>query len=146
MKRRKVLVKEISEIIDDKFTFTKMDEKIIYQINDFFTTDIAEAVSILMFKVHEDDEVWQTKVTQINNIQPSKCLYWLTGGDIEWNRLNNFNERWSDCYKIFESEFGEIIIDIVNNSNTLGDIKRGLKERVNLLTIYEFSLATKIIQ
>lgn len=125
----------------------KGEKTLFYQIGDFITTDVAEAVSIMLSTPEIDAHIWNTKFNfDIEELEPKKCLYWLTGGDKEWIILENYKKPWIDCELDFQEKYGLLILDIVRNSKTLGDIKERFQKELNLLDLYEFSLSIDIIR
>ena len=42
--------------------------------------------------------IWNLKIDVIDyeKIEPSRCLFWLTGGHSEWNNLENYNKILTD--------------------------------------------------
>src|SRR5690606_21946004 len=97
---------------------------------------------MMRFKNKFNKDIWNIDVSGINyyDISPEKALYWLTGGENEWRDQNNFVKKWSECALDFEKKFGSILIDIINNSNSLKDIEDGFLEYLNMSILYEFAL------
>jgi hypothetical protein len=75
-----------------------------------------------------------------------KSLFWLTGGPNEWKSLDNYKKPWCDCYLDFQEEYGITIITLVEDSNTLGEIRDNFNKHLNLPTLYEFALSKKIVK
>lgn len=152
MKRKRiVLEKEVNEILNQKeyFKVLKKDDNYFFEIGLETTSDLAELVSILMRTTDYNDPIWKTVVDEkmINdNISPIKSLYWLTGGDLEWNSLNNYNKQWGECNFEFCNEFSDLIIDIVKSSKTLTDIRKLFIKNLNIPIIYEFALSKDLIR
>lgn len=151
MKKRKDLL----ERIGTKIIFTDKTRKISIEGNKWFfeigkelTTDIAEAVSLLIRECDDNDQIWQVELRNINteDITPEKSLYWLTGGYKEWKSLENYNRPWCDCYLEFQEEFGFAILSSVNKSKTLGDIREYFIENLNLPVLYDFALSKNLIR
>jgi hypothetical protein len=150
MKKKKVLLKnELSEIVfnDKKVIISKFTDKWFFEIGRDSTYDIAEAVSILIGKIDSSDSVWETKIEDITlcEITPEKSLFWLTGGFDEWERMENYKKPWHMCYLDFQEEFGEIIIEIVKNSETLGQIRDGFVSNMNLPILYDFAISRDLV-
>lgn len=152
MKRKKVL---LDERIGNKMIYSNDTIKISKEGNEWFfeigselTTDIAEAVSILMRKCDKNDKVWNIQIKDINTneITPSKSLFWLSGGPNEWKTLDNYKTPWCDCYIDFQEEYGITVITLVEDSNTLGEIRDSFNKNLNLPTLYEFALSRKIVR
>lgn len=114
---------------------------------DFLSDDYAESVAALMRlpKFFKEEYLWKIKIPNKYNIKTSKSLYWLTGGNSEWKENKNYKYDWEDVELIFNHKFEDMILDIIKESNTLGDIKRGFMSRLNLPIIYEFSLNNNLI-
>ena len=151
MKKRKDLLEKIGT----KTIFTDKTRKISIEGNKWFfeigkelTTDIAEAVSLLIRECDGNDQVWEVEIKEINteDITPEKSLYWLTGGYKEWKSLENYNRPWCDCYLEFQEEFGFTILNMVNRSKTLGDIREYFIENLNLPVLYDFALSKNLVR
>lgn len=151
MKKRKDLLEKTGT----KTIFTDKTRKISIEGNEWFfeigkevTTDIAEAVSILLRECDSNDQVWEVELRNKNtdDITPEKSLYWLTGGYKEWRSLENYNRPWCDCYLEFQQEFGLTIASIVRKSKTLGDIRKYFIEYLNLPILYDFALSKDLLR
>lgn len=122
--------------------------KYYFEIENNTTDDIAEAVSMIMrLKSRWDNFEWNTKISNIDyyNIDPSKCLYWLSGGDDEWSNGTNYKKQWRDCALEYQEEFGPTIISILKESKTLKDIKDGFIKHLNLSILYNFAIEKNMI-
>ena len=96
-----------------------------------------------------NDPIWKTVINNamLNEcILPEKSLYWLSGGEKEWNSLNNYKYSWSNCYSEFQEEFGILIIDIVKKSKTLLDIRNSFVKYLNLPILYNFAISKNIVR
>ena len=151
MKKRKDLLEKIGT----KTIFTDKTRKISIEGNKWFfeigkelTTDIAEAVSLLVRECDSNDQIWEVEIKDINteDIAPEKSLYWLSGGYKEWKSLENYNRPWCDCYLEFQEEFGFTILNIVNRSKTLGDVREYFIENLNLPVLYDFALSKNLVR
>lgn|SRR5574343_720658 len=113
-----------------------------FEIGDQMTTDVAEAVAIMMRKKELiNSELWNLAIeVDEEMISPEKSLYWLSGGDKEWKTLDNYNTNWCDCYLDFQEEFGIIITLIVKKSKTLKDIRDRFIRHLNLPILYDFAI------
>ncbi len=149
-KRRDLLNSDVSEFIfvNDKATICKDETGLFFEVGNDVTNDVAEATSILMRRFDRDHIIWETKIIDINieEISPEKSLFWLTGGYVEWRSLDHYNRPWCDCYLDFQEEFGFLIINIVRRSKTLGDIRDGFLNYLNLPTLYEFAISKHFIR
>lgn len=151
MKKRKDLLEKIGT----KTIFTDKTRKISIEGNKWFfeigkelTTDIAEAVSLLVRECDSNDQIWEVEIKDINteDIAPEKSLYWLSGGYKEWKTLENYNRPWCDCYLEFQEEFGFTILNVVNRSKTLGDVREYFIENLNLPVLYDFALSKDLVR
>jgi hypothetical protein len=151
MKKRKDLLEKIGT----KTIFTDKTRKISIEGNKWFfeigkelTTDIAEAVSLLLRECDSNDQVWGVELKNINteDITPEKSLYWLTGGYKEWKSLENYNRPWCESYIYFQEEFGLTIVNIVKRSETLGDIRQYFIDNLNLPVLYDFALSKDLVR
>ena len=151
MKKRKDLLEKIGT----KTIFTDKTRKISIEGNKWFfeigkelTTDIAEAVSLLVRECDNNDQIWEVEIKDINteDITPEKSLYWLSGGYKEWKSLENYNRPWCDCYLDFQEEFGFAILNSVNRSKTLGDVREYFIENLNLPVLYDFALSKDLVR
>jgi len=149
MKKKKVELMRRFDVWSDNFI--KIDtegEDYYFEIGTDITTDIGEAVSIMMkFRNRWDEKFWDIEIGNINylNITPENSLYWLSGGDQEWKDLENYKKNWSECYIHYQKEFGLILIDIIKNSKTLKDIRDGFVAELGIERLYEFALKNSFI-
>ncbi len=114
-----------------------------FEIGNEITKDVPEAVAIMMrMKNKWNDKVWNTPVPKIDlyEIDPTKSLYWLTGGKDEWEKLENYKKSWSDSCGEFTEEFGVLIITIVKRSKTLKDIREFFMKDLSLQKLYDFAI------
>lgn len=140
MRRKDVKVK----IDKDNIIITQEQNELFFEIAGKLTTDIAEAVSIMM-SLKSRVTIWDMLVPKNYDISPEKCLYWLSGGEKEWIHLENYKMPWINCHQLFTEEYSKIIHDIVKKSKTIGDIRDGFIKELNLLTLYEFALSKDLI-
>ena len=116
-----------------------------FEIGNEVTTDVAEAVAIMMRNPRIDSSVWDKQLSfNLDSIAPEKSLYWLSGGDNEWVTLQNYNTPWSRCYLEFQEEFGYMVISIIRKSKSLGDIRDGFIKYLNLPVLYELALSKNL--
>lgn len=149
MKRKKLLVEtEMSELIfsDEKIKISKNGEKYFFELSNGITSDIAEAVSMIMKVCDNKSEVWDIEIENYIECEPEKSLYWLTGGRQEWNSLENYNRPWCDCYLEFQEEFGITIIGIIKKSKKLSDIRDCFNKYLNLPILYDFALSKSFVR
>jgi len=150
MKKKKLILEpELSEILfsDEKIKISKSNKTTIFEIGKETTTDISEAVCLMMNKLDNNHEIWNTTIEfNSEEIQPERSFYWLTGGHLEWKSLENFVKPWSECYLIFQEEFGLSLINILKKSKNLGEIKKGIRKSLNLPLLYDFALSKNLIK
>ena len=149
MKKRKLETKELSEVVfsDEKIKINKVGEIFVFEIGNETTLDIAEGVAIMMNMLDNNHSIWNLEFkTNEDKITPEKSLYWLTGGHIEWKHLEYYDKNWSDCYLIFQEEFGISIVNIIKNSKKLKDIREEFKKCLNLPVMYEFALSQNLVK
>jgi len=118
-------------------------EDYFFEIGKNITNDITEAVALMLrIGVDENNPIWNTEINDVNTyeINPSKSLYWLSGGDDEWLSGMNYKYHWHECVNEFSEEFGSKIIDIINESKNLRDVRNKIIRRFNLPTLFEFAL------
>jgi len=119
-----------------------------FEIGNEITKDVAEAVSLMMrigYKL--EDNIWDTKIPNClyNDIDPTKCLYWLTGGNDEWKKLDHYKKTWASSCDDFGSEFGGLVISIVKKSKTLGDMRNFFIKDLSLPKLYDFAIDKNLI-
>lgn len=152
MKRKRIIneyEKKDNEIFNKRLTVTKEGDGYFFEIGTEVTADVAEAVSILMRTVDWNDPIWKTTINKnmiYEDITPEKSLYWLSGGNREWDRLQHYNKPWCDCYLDFQEEFGFMIVNIVKKSKTLLDIRNSFIKYLNLPTLYNFAISRDMIK
>lgn len=147
--RKKKLELELSEVVysDEKININKLDNTIIFEIGKEATTDIGEAVALMMRTLDNNHSIWNLEIiSESNEISPEKTLYWLTGGHFEWKNLENFNQPWADSYLYFQEEFGISIVNIIKKSKKLKDIKEGFLKNLNLPVLYDFAISKNLIR
>lgn len=111
--------------------------------------DCAESVAALMRveSIFHDENFWKIKIKNSKyDIIPGNSLYWLTGGTKEWSINDTYSHKWSEVYSIYEHRYSDIIFNIVENAESLGDIKNDFIDQLNLLDLYEFSLNNNLIK
>ena len=150
MKRKKVLLSEkLSEVIyvDDKVRISKSQSQWFFEIGNEITSDIAEAISILMRKIDSNHKIWEFEIDKNldTRISPEKTLFWLTGGYMEWRSLENYNRPWCDCYLDFQEEFGFIIVNAVKRSNKFSEVRDSFIKYLNLPILYDFAVSRDFV-
>ena len=117
-----------------------------FEIGNEITTDISEAIAIMINKISKNSEVWNIENNFNKNIQPEKSIYWLSGGHKEWRSLEHYKKPWRELSPIFTDEYGNLIKKIIKKSKTLGEIREQFLKYMNLSIIYEFALDKEIIK
>jgi hypothetical protein len=151
MKRKRDLTKsENSDLLfrNHKVSIFKSKDEWYFEIGKEMTKDLAEAVTILMKTTGVTDEIWNIEIKNINldEISPSRSLYYLTGGYEEWITLPNYKKSWSECHLDFQEEFGFMIVKILEKSKKLSDVRDGFRKYLNLPILYEFALSKNFIR
>ncbi len=151
MKKKKVVLKTRGKndiYKNDTINISREGSEYFFEIANELTSDIAEAVAILMRKTDWNDSIWDIEVSEIvcENISPDKSLFWLSGGNIEWTMLENYNRPWCDCYLDFQEEFGIIVVNIIKKSKNLRDIRNGYIKYLSLQKLYEFALSRDLVR
>lgn len=149
MKRKKLLVEpEISELVfsDEKIKISKNGEKYFFETSNGITSDLAEAVSMMMRVVDNKSGVWNVEIENYEECDPEKSLYWLSGGRQEWNSLDNYNRPWCDCYLDFQEEFGILILGIIKKSKKLSDIRDYFNKYLSLPVLYDFAISKSFVR
>ena len=131
------------------FKITKMNsQETLFEFGEIITSDLAEAISIMLREPDMvNDKIWKNTITEnIEQVEPRRALYWLTGGDLEWITLKNFNKNWMECEWDFQEEFGFTIIEILKKSKTYDDVRKGFTKKLNLPILYEFALRKNFVR
>lgn len=125
----------------------KEDGQYYFEIGKEITTDLAEAISLMMRCVGWNDKVWDLRIDQTDSskIDPEKCLYWLTGGRDEWEKMENYTKSWCDSYLIFQEEFGIIVVEIIKSSLKFKDIRDGFIKYLGMPRLYDFAINKGIV-
>jgi hypothetical protein len=150
MKRKKVLVENVGDLVftDRLVRVTKFENKYFFEIGKEITSDLGEAVAILMRNNTENNSIWELEIDEEMSIEidPEKALFWLTGGYKEWKSLENYNKPWSDCYIDFQEEFGFIIFNSIKKSKKIKDIKKAYLKYLNLPILYDFAISKDLVR
>lgn len=145
MKRKKVLLSEkLSKVIyvDNKIKISKNQTEWFFEIGNEITSDVAEAISILMRKIDYNHEIWNFEIDKSLDslISPEKTLFWLSGGYTEWRSLDHYNRPWCDCYLDFQEEFGFIVVNAVKRSTKFSEVRDSFIKYLNLPILYDFAV------
>jgi len=143
MKKKEVAIMRNFDFWSDNLVkIDKEGDQYYFEIGSDITTDLAEAVAIMMIKYKNNGKFWDLELKNIDyyNITPEKSLYWLSGGDNEWQIMNNYKKSWMECSLDYQEEFGLKVISILKKSKTMKDVKNGFLKYLNLPILYEFAL------
>jgi hypothetical protein len=143
MRKKKVAVKAHDVYNDNIVRVSREQNEYFFEIGKELTTDVAEAVSMLMRqKEMWNSPLWDLEIEDISyqDISPEKSLFWLTGGYSEWRTLEHYNKPWCDCYLDFQEEFGILIVNIVKRSKKLKDIRNNFIKYLGLPVLYDFAI------
>lgn len=116
------------------------------------TCDYVEAISIISkSNITLTDDFWNVKISNatkdVNTIQYSNILYWLSGGDSVWlSEETPYKESWSINVDMFIKKYKRILNNILKKSNSFLEVKKNISLKVNLQTIYEFSLNNDMLK
>jgi hypothetical protein len=114
-----------------------------FQIGKIYTSDVLEAVAILMRNSRWAElDIWDIEV-EIEEVNSINCIYWLSGGEEFWNHPS-CNVEWVDIYPTLIERF-EGKLESVKKRKTLRDIRKYFKKHFNLDTFYDFALSKNII-
>lgn len=153
MKRRKLALKAAGK--NDVYNggmvrVSKEEGTYFFEIGSELTSDLAEAVALLMRKTDWNDGIWDLNLEGIKinteDITPEKALFWLTGGTSEWRTLENYCKPWCDCYLEFQEEFGMLICNIVGRTKSLREIRDNFNKYLNLPELYDFALSKGMVR
>ena len=135
----------VSKQINNTLYFESNDEQLK---EDFGSFDVMESVAALMRlkQLRDTEDFWSMKFHKQWNVSAEKTLFWLTGGNKEWSDEGHFKYKWGEVHHIFLHKYSDIIYEILDNSETLGDIRQGFKEELNLPKLYEFALNNGLIK
>ena len=136
---------KVSKEINNTLYFECNDEALM---ENFVSFDVIESVAAFMKvdDIQKDDTFWDIKFNKQWNSSPEKALYWLTGGNKEWIEGNNYKYSWGEVYHIFLYKYSDIIYDIIDKANTLGDIRKGFNKRLSIQKLYEFALDNGLVK
>lgn len=147
MKKRKVATMKPFNILDNEdIKISKYRDDFLFDINGKITDDVAEAVAIMIYQnIPSDNNAWSTNIKQVDlfEIDPKRSLYWLSGGDIDWSS-NNYRKEWHECVGEFSEKFSETVLEMVQRSNNMFELREKFQKDLNITILYEFALENKI--
>jgi hypothetical protein len=120
--------------------------ELTFKIGKHYTSDILEAVAILMRNPRWSNlDFWNFKVDiEESNLSSINCLYWLSGAEDFWNHPD-CNVEWNNAYPMLVSKFDAKLQAISKQRKSLKDIRKSFIKHFNLDTFYEFALNKGII-
>jgi len=135
------------DLLDDIRVIEKENGQTFYEIEENITEDVAEAVALMMRNTRVDKSIWAKELNiDLDTVDCRRCLYWLTGGDKEWIKLNNYSKPWNQCDSLFGDEFEFVVRWILKKSKNLGEIRDSFIEHLNLPVLYEFALSKNLVK
>lgn len=151
MKKKKTLLKhDLSNVIfsDNRVRVMKYLNEYYFEIGKELTSDVAEAVCILMRNCDFNHEIWNLEIENYDsqNVNPEKSLFWLTGGYTEWRSLDHYTLPWQECYLEFQEEFGFIIVNTIKKYKKLSEIRNIFMRHLNLPVLYDFAVSKKFVK
>lgn len=148
MKRRKTLLENEEKIFSSSYlNIINVGDQMIFEIQQHTTNDLAEAVALMMKNGAHDEEFWKLPTSIFSkDIQSERSLYWLSGGDSEWVFLDNYSDSWYNYCTDFCNRWGSLVMDSIEKSDTLSDIRDSFKKNLNLLAIYDWAIGRGFIR
>lgn len=144
MRKKKVALKRAHDVYNDSIVKVSREQnEYFFEIGNEITTDVGEAVSILMRqKDMWNSSFWDLEIKNISyhEISPEKALFWLTGGYAEWRTLEHYRKPWCDSYLEFQEEFGILIVNIIKRSKKLKDVRDNFIKYLSLPVLYDFAI------
>ena len=122
-KKRFTTTNEINSLLESSSVRVSegVDNCLFFEIGKHSTTDICEAVVLMMRHGTTDSNIWNRNIIKnldLDSIETRHCLYWLSGGDLEWNKREFYKRSWNECDLLFQEEFGVIVLIILKKSKT----------------------------
>ena len=150
-KRRPDDIDRSINIYTDEKNFIKIDISdglYTFEIGNEITSDLSEAIAIMIRKIDFDNPIWDLDVKnfEIENIKTDKCLFWLSGGYTEWRTLDHYNRPWFDCYIEYDNKFGGVVMNILKRSKKLKDIRNKMLKHLSLPILYDFALSKNFVK
>jgi hypothetical protein len=151
MRKKKDLLKhDLSNVVysDDRVKVIKYSDEYFFEIGKEMTSDLGEAVCILMRNFDFNHEIWNLEIDEIDyeKIVPEKSLFWLTGAYSEWSTLENYKQPWQECYLDFQEEFGFIIINTIKKYKKLSEIRNTFIKNLSLPILYDFAISRNLVR
>lgn len=123
--------------------YKELNGEYSFDTGKYFTTDVTEAVAILMKSSNCDkSKIWNENF-EVKHINPINTIYWLSGGDSFW-KSPDLNISWNECFVDIVNKFQHRIYE-ASKRNKLSDIRKYFKKHLNLDTFYEYALSKGII-
>lgn len=149
-KKKDLLKQELSDVIysDNRVKVMKYSNGYFFEIGKEMTSDLAEAVCILMRNFDFNHKIWEMEINDFcyEKIEPEKSLFWLTGGYSEWRTLENYNQPWQECYLEFQEEYGLVIVNTIKKYKKLSEIRNIFIKYLNLPVLYDFAISRNLVR
>lgn len=145
MNKKSTELRRISSVIyqEDSITVYKEFDGNYFEIGEYFTHDVLEAVAILMRNPKWSKlKIWDYAF-EIKNSNPINVIYWLSGGDTFWKNPE-LNKGWTEVLHDIMNKFENRVIEAGKNTK-LTDIRKHFKNHLNLDSFYEFALSKEIL-
>ena len=149
---KKQIETEVIKYRNKKINIEREHNKTYFEVIDksgvLHTYDIAEGIAAMMMCEHEiDEDMLNIKITDRDKkeINSSKALYWLTGGNNEWINPTNYKVDWHEASIIYKKKFGSKVTRIIRKAKTIADIKESFEHNFNLTDLYEFAIKKDLI-
>lgn len=151
MRKKKDLLKhDLSNVVfsDDRLKVIKYSDEYFFEIGKEMTSDLGEAVCILMRNFDFNHKIWNLEIDEIDyeKIVPEKSLFWLTGAYSEWRTLENYKQPWQECYLDFQEEFGFIIVNTIKKYKKLSEIRNTFIKNLSLPILYDFAISRNLVR
>lgn len=151
MRKKKDLLKhDLSNLVysDNRVKVIKYSDEYFFEIGKEMTSDLGEAVCILMRNFDFNHKIWNLEINEIDyeKVVPEKSLFWLTGGNSEWRTLEHYRLPWQECYLDFQEEFGFIIMNTIKKYKKLSEIRNSFIKNLNLPILYDFAISRNLVK
>lgn len=151
MRKKKDLLKhDLSNLVfsDNRVKVIKYSDEYFFEIGKEMTSDLGEAVCILMRNFDFNHKIWDLEIDEIDyeKVVPEKSLFWLSGGYTEWRSLDHYRFPWQECYLDFQEEFGLIIMNTIKKYKKLSEIRNSFIKNLNLPILYDFAISKNLVK
>jgi len=130
------------------------DKKLCFQITihelkeHIQTFDVFEAVAAIISTSKKIEDIWSIplQLKDFEDIRLGKALYWMSGGNNEWNSCIFYTKPWNECVDVLEDHFTLKITKNFKKCRTLEDVKDLLLKKCSLPLIYDFMLSKDLVK